>query len=136
VVFCDLFIFCKVNAVYEANTLTWAWSLLAKWCTHCDEHSARYETWWYRVFCKLVQHLMDWSYKVLTELDTLLVYNCHFFFTFGCCIVLRIYPTGGPPRPPRGYFNILTFLYMGPLFYGELADLTILYLQFLYLHST
>jgi hypothetical protein len=37
--------------------------------------------------------------------------------------------SGGPPRPPRGYFNILTFsLYMGPLFYGEFADFTILYL--------
>jgi hypothetical protein len=43
---------------------------------------------------------------------------------------------GGPPRPPRGYFNILTFLYMRPLFYGEFADFTILYLQFLYLYST
>jgi hypothetical protein len=27
-------------------------------------------------------------------------------------------------------FNILTFLYMRPLFYGEFADFTILYLQF------
>jgi hypothetical protein len=69
------------------------------------------------------------------------------FFTFECCILLRIYPTGslwrrqsqqsfntltpfyfpshslGPPRPPRGF---LTFLYMRPLFYGEFVDFTIL----------
>jgi hypothetical protein len=35
--------------------------------------------------------------------------------------------------PPISHFNI--FLYMGPLFYGEFADFTILHLQFLYLYS-
>jgi hypothetical protein len=42
---------------------------------------------------------------------------------------------GGPPKPPRRYYNILTFLYMRPLFYGEFAVFTTLYLPFLYLYS-